>query len=191
MKIIITEEQFDKFTTKIRQLIDNQGFIEASEMMGINKLKLAEMSNLPIKGDIRDSRFTDDNEIVASDLLSDLVKKDDKYKTCNLEYFIDGVLLWECRFKDEENYYYVGVDATPYWAGYEKTQVSITNIHIAPIDSPEDKEEYVINIYDEEFDCPKSFENVNEIVDWFENEYKPKTYNYIKTLLDRFKKEQL
>jgi hypothetical protein len=101
------------------------------------------------------------------------------------------VLLWECRFKDDENYYYVGVDATPYWAGYEKTQVSITNIHIAPIDSPEDKEEYVINIYDEEFDCPKSFENVSEFVDWFENEYKPKTYNYIKTLLDRFKKEQL
>ena len=46
MKIIITEEQFDKFTTKIRQLIDNQGFIEASEMMGINKLKLAEMTKL-------------------------------------------------------------------------------------------------------------------------------------------------
>ena len=55
-------------------------------------------------------------------MLSDLLKKDNQYKTCRLYYYGDGVLLWECRFKDEENYYYVGADVTPYWGGDNQTQ---------------------------------------------------------------------
>lgn len=191
MKIIITEDQMDKFTSKFRGLIEKHGFVEVSEMMGINKLKLAEMSGLPIKGDIRDSRFTDDSEIVISDLLSDLIKKDNKYKTCELGYYGDGVLLWECRFKDEENYYFVGVDVTPYWDGDNQTQVSITNVHITPIDSPKDKKEYDVNRYDDRFDCPESFKNVDELIDWFENEYKPTAYNKIVEMLEDFKLRRL
>ena len=191
MKIIITEEQLDKFTSKIRQLIEKHGFVEVSDIMGINKLKLAEMSGLPIKGDIRDSRFTDDSEIVISDLLSDLLKKDNQYKTCRLDYYGDGVLLWECRFKDEENYYYVGVDVTPYWGGDNQTQVTITDVQITPIDSPEDKKEYQVTRYDDMFDCPESFNNVDELIDWFENEYKPTAYNKIVEMLEDFKLRRL
>jgi hypothetical protein len=191
MKIIMTEDQMDKFTSKFRQLIEKHGFVEVSEMMGINKLKLAEMSGLPIKGDIRDSRFIDDSEIVISDLLSDLIKKDNKYKTCELGYYNDGVLLWECRFKDEENYYLVGVDVSPYWDGDNETQVSITNVHITPIDSPKDKKEYEVNRYVDRFDCPELFNNVDELIVWFENEYKPTAYNMIIDMLEDFKLRRL
>ena len=44
MKLIITEEQLNKLTNKVRQAIEKYGFIEASEVMGINKLKLAKMA---------------------------------------------------------------------------------------------------------------------------------------------------
>ena len=191
MRLIITEEQLNKLTNKVRQAIEKYGFIEASEVMGINKLKLAKMSGLLIKGDIRDSRFTDDDEIVVSDLLFDLVKKDDKYKTCSLEYHRDGVLTWECRFKDDENYYFVGVDATPYWEAENIMPVHITSIVITPIHSPEDKKKYDTFTYSDEFDCPETFENADELINWFENEYKPKTYDKIVEMLGKFKASKL
>lgn len=187
MRIIITEEQLSKVAIRIRQSIEEDGFIETSESTGVSKLKLAKMSGLPIEGGIRDSRFTDDSEIVVSDLLSDLINKDDNYKTCKLEYHMDGVLLWDCRFKDEENYYRVIVDATPYWDADNILRVYITKVVVTPIDSPKDKRSFSVHSHEDEFDCPDLFNDATELMDWFDDEYKPKTYEKIVGMFEDFK----
>ena len=93
MKIIITENQMDKFIQKMKMSIKKYGFVDTANMLGIDKLKLAELSGLPIKGDT----FHSENEIVVGDLLRDLVNQNKEYKNCTLHYSgLEGVVLWDC-----------------------------------------------------------------------------------------------
>jgi hypothetical protein len=188
MKIVITENQMDKFAQKLRMGIEKHGFTDTARMTGMNKLKLAELSGLPIKGDT----FHSENEIVVGDLLRDLVNQNREYKTCELHYSgLEGIVEWNCRFKDDENYYRLTIAATPYWDG-NNTPIDMFNVEVTPIYSPEDKKEFeTINDYLHEFDCPKSFENANELMDWFREIYIPKTYDIIVKSLEDFKEVEL
>lgn len=188
MKIVITENQMDKFTQKLRMGIEKHGFTDTARMTGMNKLKLAELSGLPIKGDT----FHSENEIVVGDLLRDLVNQNREYKTCELHYSgLEGIVEWNCNFKDDENYYRLTIAATPYWDG-NNTPIDMFNVEVTPIYSPEDKKEFdTIGDYLHEFDCPKSFDNANELMDWFREIYIPKTYDIIVKSLEDFKEWEL
>lgn len=177
MKIVITENQMDKFAQKLRMGIEKHGFTDTARMTGMNKLKLAELSGLPIKGDT----FHSENEIVVGDLLRDLVNQNREYKTCELHYSgLEGIVEWNCNFKDDENYYRLTIAATPYWDGLNVTPMDMFNVEVTPIYSPEDKKEFeTFGDYLHEFDCPKSFENANELMDWFKDEYIPRVYRNI------------
>ena len=83
MKIIITEEQFDKYQQKMLDSVNKYGFLETVKMLGINRMRLAQLTNIPIKGDT----FFDKNEVVVGQLLKDLVAIDKVYNECNLIYF--------------------------------------------------------------------------------------------------------
>jgi hypothetical protein len=66
------------------------------------------------------------------------------------------------------------------------------NVEVTPIYSPEDKKEFEsIGDYLHEFNCPKSFENANELMDWFREIYLPKTYDIIVKSLEDFKEWEL
>jgi hypothetical protein len=188
MKIIITENQMDKFIQKLRMGIEKHGFNDTAKMTGFNKLKLAELSGLPIKGDT----FHSENEIVVGDLLRDLVNQNKEYKNCTLHYSgLEGVVLWDCNFMDEENYYRLNVYATPYWDGQNSTPIDIFDIEVTPINSPDDKKEFDTSGNFGEIDSPELFENVTELVDWFEETYLPKTYDIIVKSLEDFKEREL
>jgi hypothetical protein len=184
MKIIITEGQFDKFKEKMIKSVKQFGFRDTVKMLGINKLKLAEITNLPIKGDT----FHNDDEIVVGELLGDLVNKNNKYKNCELTHSYAGTIDWTCRFKDDKNYYDIESYATPYWDSNDKTLLDIVNITITPIGLPEDKDENdVVGDYFMETESPEVFENVDELEEWFEDEYKPWVYNQIVSVLEKYK----
>ena len=183
MKIIITEDQMDKFVQKMKNAVQKYGFLDTVKMIGIDKLKLARLTELPIKGDT----FHDANEIVVLDLLRDIVEESPNYKNCELSFDRFGkAVRWNCKLKDEDNYYSVTVYASPYWDDFS-TPVELTYAEVTPIYSPEDKEEYGLSTYATEFECPKSFNDVNELIDWYENSYKPQTYSEIMDLVERFK----
>ena len=93
---------------------------------------------------------------------------------------------------DEENYYRLSVYATPYWDGHNTNPIDIVNVEVTPIYSPEDKREFdTTGNYFNEFDSPKSFENASELMDWFKDEYIPKTYDIIVKSLEDFKEVEL
>ena len=189
MKIVITENQMDKFAQKLRMGIGKHGFTDTAKMTGINKLKLAELSGLPIKGDT----FHDENEIIVGNLLRDLVNQNREYETCTLHYEgMSGIVEWDCKFKDDKNYYRLTVLATPYWDGQNVTQIDMVNVEVTPINSPEDKKDFdTTSDYYHEFNCPKSFENASELVDWFKDVYIPKTYDIIVKSYEDFKDREI
>jgi hypothetical protein len=43
--------------------------------------------------------------------------------------------------------------------------------------------------YISEFENKSSFENVDDLIDWFENKYKPKTYEIILNQLEQIKQD--
>ena len=189
MKIVITENQMDKFIQKLRMGIEKHGFNDTAKMTGFNKLKLAELSGLPIKGDT----FHNENEITVGNLLRDLVNQNREYETCTLHYEgMSGIVEWNCNFMDDENYYRLTIAATPYWDGHNTTPIDMFNVEVTPINSPEDKREFdTTSDYLNEFDSPKSFENASELMDWFKDEYIPKTYDIIVKSLEDFKEREL
>jgi len=196
MKIIVTEEQLDKFTNKLRKAISDYGFEKTSEMTGVGKLKLAKMTGLPIIGGIRDSRFHDDSDILVSDLLEDLIKIDETYKDCEISYlFHTENVEWNCSIEDGYGFYDLVVTSTPYYDISYNEDIETTAVTIIEV-TVHDENGTTINELREnelvdEFECPKRFENVDELINWFNNEYKPQTYKIILKLFKEFKKKYL
>ena len=87
---------------------------------------------------------------------------------------------------DEENYYRMNVYATPYWDGQNSTPIDIFDIEVTPINSPDDKKEFDTSGDFSEIYSPELFENMTELVDWFEETYLPKTYKIIENRLNYF-----
>lgn len=190
MKILITENQMDNFIQKMKISINKFGFVDTANMLGIDKLKLAELSQLPIKADT----FEEQDDIVVGDVLYGLVKLNPKYKTCTLHYEgMSGIVEWNCNFMDDENYYRLTIAATPYWDGHNTTPIDMFNVEVTPINSPEDKREFdTTNEYFHEFKCPESFENASELMDWFKDEYIPRVYrNIVLGMYLEFKEREL
>jgi len=185
MKIIITEEQFDKYQQKMLDSINKYGFLETAKMLGINRMRLAQLTNIPIKGDT----FFDKNEVVVGQLLKDLVAIDKVYNECNLIYEpLEGIVSWVCRFDDGNQIIKTLTYATPYYTDNDMTNVETNEFEVI---KDGEKEEYgsMSNDYWTSILSPTEFNNVDELISWFENEYKPITYRAIKRHLKQFKEE--
>ena len=189
MKIIITETQKEELENEYAEEIRKRGFLETANQLGLKKLMLAKLSGLPIKGDT----FHNKNEIVVGNLLGDLVNQNWEYSACTLDYNRDGIVEWDCNFKDDENYYILKVWATPYWDGHNSTPIDMFNVEVTPINSPENKKEFdTSGDYYHEFKCPESFENASELVDWFKDKYIPRVYrNIVLGMYEEFKERKL
>lgn len=175
MRIIISE---DKFINTIKKLYDNEGFDNTSNILGINKIKLAQILNIPIKGD----DFYDEHEAVAYMFLSDLVNMNKQYKNCELKFYRrDQAIQWICYWNNNGE----GLDtlswSPPYYSG-NKTEVSTSYLS-----STDGEYSYDARNDDESFDGfenPEGFNNVDELVEWFKNVYLPTTYEMIENHYD-------
>ncbi len=67
------------------------------------------------------------------------------------------------------------------------------NVEVTPIYSPEDKREFdTTGDYNRGFDCPESFKNANELMDWFKDKYIPRVYrNIVLRMFLEFKNREL
>jgi len=191
MKIIITEEQFDKYQQKMLDTINKYGFLETVNMLGINRMRLAQLTNIPIKGDT----FFDKNEVVVGQLLKDLVNLDDVYNECDLFYHsMSKTISWSCTFDDGEQLINTLTYATPYYNDNDMTPVETKKFVVMKDGEKEENRsmsEYgdMSNNYWTIIHSPTEFKNINELISWFENEYKPIVYKAIKRHLKHFKEE--
>ena len=185
MRIIISEEQFDKHQQKILNAVKKYGFLETVRMLGINKIKLAQLTNIPIKGDT----FFNHNEVVVGQLLKDLVELDDVYNECDLFYdSITSTIHWSCRFDDGKQIIQSLTYATPYYTDNDMTPVE-TNEFMVMKDGETEEYGRMGNDYSTGIHSPTEFNNVDELISWFENEYKLGVYKAIKRHLKQFKEE--
>jgi hypothetical protein len=168
MKIIISE---DKFIKTIKKLFDEEGFVETASTIGISPIKLAQLLNLPIKGD----DFYNMDEVTAYMFTPELVKMNKKYKNCILSYnelVVKWVCFWDNNGEELDTLSY----STPYYAG---NSTPVQTDYLASTDgewsfeSRNDDESY------NSFDNPDGFSNVDKLIEWFESVYLPTTYEMI------------
>jgi hypothetical protein len=185
MKIIITESQKNNVKKGLLELINLYGFKSVAESQGMSKLQLAKMVDLPIKGDT----FFDKNEVVVGQLLKDLVNLDDVYNECDLIYdFMSGTIHWNCTFNDGEQIINTLTYATPYYNDNNMTPVDTDEFEVIK-DGESETYGGMSNEYSTGIHSPTEFENVNVLIKWFEDDYKPVVYKAIKRHLKEFKEE--
>lgn len=170
MKIIISES---KFIQTIKKLFDQEGFEETASTIGISRIKLAKMLNLSIKGD----DFYNMDEVTAYMFTRELVKMNNEYNNCKLSYNgMSGVVEWVCFWDNDGEELDTLSYSTPYHAG-NSTPVQTDYLSSTDgewsYDSRNDDESYA------SFDNPDGFNNVDELVEWFESVYLPTTYEMI------------
>jgi hypothetical protein len=185
MKIIITEEQFDKYQQKMIDAVKKYGFLGAANMLGLSKMRLAQLTNIPIKGDT----FFDKDEVVVGQLLKDLVNLDDVYNECDLIYdTMSRTIHWVCKFEEGNQIIKTLTYSSPYWESNDMTPVETDEFEVI---KDGEKEVYgrMSNEYSTGIHSPTEFNNVDELISWFENEYKPVVYKAIKRHLKEFKEE--
>ena len=181
MKVIITETHQQKMIDAVKKF----GFLETVKMLGIGRLRLAQLTNLPIKGDT----FFHKDEVLAGHLLKDLVDIDDVYNECDLIWdSMSRTLHWVCRFDDGDQIINTLTYATPYYNDNDMTHIETDNFEVI---KDGEKEEYgrMSNNYLGTINSPTMFENAGELINLFEDEYKPLTYMTIKRHLKQFKED--
>ena len=183
MKIIITESQFDKHLELIKKTVDRHGFHDAVRILG-NGLKLAKIMNMPIEG----GGFINKNDVQVSDLFRDLVSKYGEYRNCKLSYDFDEMIIkWDVMLETEDWDFAVIAHSTPYYNDIDFTRVDLSTISVFH-DNDENRFD-VRGQYRERFKSPLSFKNVDELIDWWNDDYLPATYDTIIDLLMDFIKD--
>jgi|694.fasta_scaffold138347_4 hypothetical protein len=177
MKIIITENQKNETEETLIDEINERGFMSAAQHFGLSLMKLAKLSNIGIE-----AHSDEENIPMVEDFLEELVNRNNVYNNCKINYesgFI-SVISWECNFNFDNKDYIVFGYATPYEDGSYETIVEIGKITIDG-----DTENFFTELEDT-FKNPQYFSNIKELVDWFENTYKPKTYEIFVKLFDKY-----
>lgn len=175
MKIIISE---DKFINSIKKLYQEEGFYETSNILGISKIKLAQILDIPIKGD----DFYNEHEAISYMFLSDLVNMNKQYENCELTYYPrDHAIQWVCYWNRNGEELDTLSWSPPYYSG-NKTEVSTSYLSSTngeySYDARNDDESF------DDFENPEGFNNADELVEWFESVYLPTTYEMIKNHYD-------
>jgi len=112
---------------------------------------------------------------------------DNDYKGCKLEYNKREVLItWYCKFEDGDKSYATTTYSTPYYYDNDSTPVDTLELVYKDGELIKGRESYYE--YSDKFKSPTEFENVDKLIDWFDNVYKTETYKTIKEHIKKFKK---
>jgi hypothetical protein len=169
---VLREES--KGQKKLIGLIDEFGLNQAARMLGISMTKLVQLSNLPI------------NSILANELLIENMFNGNlplRYNHFNIYNAGDGVVGWYCNIKTghflPEFIEQISVMATPFWDGQEYTPVEIDWFSLLDDKLNTIIEEEGEGDYYKELKHQTSFENVEELFNWYKEFYLPEVYNLV------------
>jgi hypothetical protein len=172
IKKILKEEsnKKDNFNTFLQKVVDNNGYIEASKILGISITDIFKYTESPIDFGMA--------SIVLYDNMSNgsLPSKYQEFNINTNKY--DGVTRWvgnisdgfSTKWKEE-----VTIMATPFWDGGKITPVEIESFILYKNDSPvltiEGEGEYYRAIIKK-----TEFRNIDELFNWYNNVYLPEVY---------------
>jgi hypothetical protein len=169
---VLREES--KGQKKLIGLIDEFGLNQAARMIGVSMTKLAQLSNLPI------------NSILANQLLIENMFNGNlplRYNHFHIYNAGDGVVGWYCNIKTghfaPEIIEQISVMATPFWDGGQYTPVEIDWFSLLDDKLNTIIEEEGAGDYYKELKHQTSFENVEELFNWYKEFYLPEVYNMV------------
>ena len=171
MKVIITEEQLDKMKSKLMGLINKEGFDEAARILGLSKLKLFKLVDFGI------------NDLGIDNMFPIIAEENNVYKGCEItvDYFEDGYgVYWVYEMNIDGAQLFVVSMAKP---EFDKGKVYVENSHsftegIYGFKSYNEGIDYKVKMIS--YDIPTDFDSIDEMMNWYNNEYLPKTYEIIK-----------
>ena len=172
MKVIITEEQLDKMKSKLMGLVNKEGFDEAAKILGLSKLKLFKLVDFGI------------NDLGIDNMFPIIVEENNVYKGCEItvDYFEVGYgVYWVYEEDIDGGKLFVVSMAKP---EFDKGKVYVENSHsfveggIIGFRNYNNGIEY--NVKTISYSIPSNFGSIDEMMNWYNNEYLPKTYEIIK-----------
>jgi hypothetical protein len=169
MKYIINE---NKLSNLLGNMLHDYGLSKTLDMTGLSIFSLFDKL---------------DGYIINSDLSYELllhIFKDydiltKKVGPFELYYDYDGVLNWDYNNK-EKNELFTAL-CTPYWDGNSFTPIDANYYSIDGV-SLEDNYEFIFN-------CPDYFRSLDELIDWYQNEYIPRVFDKCQFFLNEFRKK--
>ena len=168
MKVIISEEQLDKMKSKLMGLVNKEGFDEAAKILGISKLKLFKLVDFGIE------------DLGIDNMFPIIVEENNVYKGCEItiDYYEDGYgVYWVYEIDNGRIKLNVVCMATP---EFDKGKVAVDNAHsyTEGVGSYNNTIDYKVRM--SSYDIPSNFGSIDEMMNWYNNEYLPKTYEIIK-----------
>jgi hypothetical protein len=171
MKIIISENQFKKNPKAIKALVDEVGLDVAADMLGMSKLKVFLVLGYDISFLDIDDWFTlmvEDNNLYEGSEIT-------------VDYFEDGYgVYWVYEIDNGRIKLNVVCMATP---EFDKGKVAVDNAHsytegVGGFKSYNNTIDYKVRM--SSYDIPSNFGSIDEMMNWYNTEYLPKTYEIIK-----------
>jgi hypothetical protein len=170
MRIIITEEQLDKMKSKLMSLVNKEGFDEVARMLGIPKLKLFKLVDYGIE------------ELGVFNMFPIMAEENNVYKGCEItvDYILEDYdIYWVYEIDNGRIKLNVVCMATP---EFDKGKVTIENTYsfTEGVDGVSYNNMMAYNVKTISYDIPTDFGSIDEMMNWYNNEYLPKTYEIIK-----------
>jgi hypothetical protein len=172
MRIIISEEQLDRMKSKLMGLVNKEGFDEAARTLGISKLKLFKLVDFGIE------------DLGVDDMFPIIAEENNVYKECEItvDYWEEGYGVY-CVYEEDIDggKLFVVSMATP---EFDKGKVYVENSHsfveggIIAFKNYMNGDDY--NVKTISYSIPTDFGSIDEMMNWYNNEYLPKTYEIIK-----------
>ena len=168
MKVIISEEQLDRMKSKLMGLVNKEGFDEAAKILGISKLKLFKLVDFGIE------------DLGIDNMFPIIVEENNVYKGCEItiDYYEDGYgVYWVYEIDNGRIKLNVVCMATP---EFDKGKVAVDNAHsyTEGVGSYNNTIDYKVRMIS--YDIPSNFGSIDEMMNWYNTEYLPKTYEIIK-----------
>ena len=168
MKVIISENQLKKNPKAIKALVDEVGLDVAADMLGMSKLKVFLVLGYDISFLDIDDWFTlmvEDNNLYEGSEIT-------------VDYFEDGYgVYWVYEIDNGRIKLNVVCMATP---EFDKGKVAVDNAHsyTEGVGSYNNTIDYKVRM--SSYDIPSNFGSIDEMMNWYNTEYLPKTYEIIK-----------
>ena len=170
MKVIINEEQLDKMKSKLMGLVNKEGFDEAAKILGISKLKLFKLVDFGV------------NDLGVDNMFPIIVEENNVYKGCeiSIDYYEEGYgVHWVYEMDIDGGKLFVVSMATP---DFDEDKVYVDNSHSFVegnnFNDYNNGIEYKVKMII--YDIPTDFDSIDEMMNWYNTEYLPKTYEIIK-----------
>ena len=170
-KVLVQES---RHLETIKKYVDNYGVYKASEIIGISLTEIVKLTNHPI-----DYKLA--YHLIYENFINKKLKR--KYKEFELSMEYGDLISWFGQFESD----YFGSDKVEQFSIYATPffeEGKTTPIEISWYDLVDQNDGSVISIENEgkyyyELEHKTEFESVDELFEWYNNFYLPKTYNIL------------